>query len=111
LINAIELIKPTCKLDKSTPVIRKTNHLNLDLPTLTNSLEAFVDNSIKTGLWSENAVNVTKGWIKEGLKQRCITRDLKWGIPVPVEGFKDKVRPPYYLVTFTRCYTCGLMHL
>lgn len=44
------------------------------------------------GSWSQNAINTTQAWIKEGLKARCITRDLKWGVPVPHENFKDKVR-------------------
>ena len=41
--------------------------------------------------WSNNAKHITKGWLQEGLKPRCITRDLKWGTPVPMEGYKDKV--------------------
>jgi methionyl-tRNA synthetase len=36
-------------------------------------------------------VQVTSAWMRDGLKQRCITRDLKWGIPVPLEGYRDKV--------------------
>jgi len=41
--------------------------------------------------WTDNARTMTHAWIKEGLKQRCITRDLKWGIHVPKKGFEDKV--------------------
>lgn len=41
--------------------------------------------------WSPIAQTITKPWLRDGLKQRCITRDLKWGIPVPLEGFQDKV--------------------
>ena len=44
-----------------------------------------------SGNWSNNAKNITKAWLAEGLKPRCITRDLKWGTPVPLEGFTDKV--------------------
>lgn len=43
------------------------------------------------GNWTNNARVITKAWIKEGLKPRCITRDLKWGVPVPHEGFENKV--------------------
>ncbi len=43
------------------------------------------------GNWSANARHITKGWLQEGLKPRCITRDLKWGTAVPMEGFEDKV--------------------
>jgi len=44
------------------------------------------------GSWSQNAIQTTNAWLKEGLKPRCITRDLKWGVPVPLDEFKDKVR-------------------
>ena len=44
-----------------------------------------------TGNWSANSQHITKSWLQEGLKPRCITRDLKWGTPVPLEGFTDKV--------------------
>jgi methionyl-tRNA synthetase len=44
------------------------------------------------GSWSQNAIQTTNAWLKEGLKSRCITRDLKWGVPVPLDEFKDKVR-------------------
>ncbi len=43
------------------------------------------------GKWARNAIQMTQGWIRDGLKERAITRDLKWGIPVPLEGFEDKV--------------------
>lgn len=43
------------------------------------------------GKWSHNGINITQSWIKEGLKPRCITRDLKWGVPVPLEGYEQKV--------------------
>ena len=43
------------------------------------------------GFWANNAVQMTQAWIRDGLKERAITRDLKWGIPVPKAGFEDKV--------------------
>lgn len=46
---------------------------------------------LQTGIWSQSAKFITRSWLKDGLKPRCITRDLKWGTPVPMEGFKDKV--------------------
>ena len=45
----------------------------------------------KTGTWTNNAQVITKSWIRDGLKPRCISRDLKWGTPVPLEGYTDKV--------------------
>jgi methionyl-tRNA synthetase len=43
------------------------------------------------GSWSQNAIQATNAWLREGLRQRCITRDLKWGVPVPHDNFRDKV--------------------
>ena len=43
------------------------------------------------GGWSANCVSMTEAWLKGGLKERCITRDLKWGTPVPQDGFRNKV--------------------
>nr|CAD7438685.1 unnamed protein product [Timema bartmani] len=70
--------------------------------------------------WSNNARLITRSWLKDGLKPRCITRDLKWGIPVPLEGYTDKVQylhwhqsivfyvwfdAPIGYLSITACYT------
>ena len=54
-------------------------------------LQKHLDVVFKTGTWTNNAQVITKSWIRDGLKPRCISRDLKWGIPVPLEGYTDKV--------------------
>ena len=51
------------------------------------------------GGWSQNAIHATNAWLKEGLRQRCITRDLKWGVPVPLEKFKEKVKKEIYSIS------------
>jgi methionyl-tRNA synthetase len=43
------------------------------------------------GFWARNALQMTLAWMRDGLRERCITRDLKWGIPVPLDGYRDKV--------------------
>ncbi|XP_066440525.1 methionine--tRNA ligase, cytoplasmic isoform X1 [Eleutherodactylus coqui] len=91
LINAVELKKPQCKVCKKSPVIKSSQHLFLDLPKLEERLEKWLDQSLATGDWTANARYITRSWIRDGLKPRCITRDLKWGTPVPLEGFTDKV--------------------
>lgn len=58
---------------------------------MTPQLEEWAKNTIENGNWTNAANVITKAWLKEGLKPRCITRDLKWGTPVPLEGFEDKV--------------------
>jgi len=89
LINASELINPRCKLCGRCPEIRTSNHLFLDLPKVEERLNNWLEeSSVK---WSSNARVIAKSWLKGGLQPRCITRDLKWGTPVPLEGFQDKV--------------------
>ncbi len=91
LLDATELINPKCKICRKSPVKRSSKHLFLDLPSLSKKLSAFVGHSSVTGAWSANSVQITKSWLRDGLKPRCITRDLKWGTKVPKPGFDDKV--------------------
>lgn len=62
-----------------------------DLPKLTDELQEYITTTSKQGGWSANCVQLTNAWMRDGLKPRCITRDLQWGIPVPLEGFESKV--------------------
>ncbi|CAF1155972.1 unnamed protein product [Rotaria sordida] len=91
LINAVDLIDPKCQICRSTPEIRKSEHLFLDLPTLSSDVQSWFQKSSTTGHWTNTATAITEAWLNEGLKPRCITRDLKWGTPVPLEGYTDKV--------------------
>ena len=75
----------------SSPVIKTSEHLFLDLPKLEPQLQKFFNKSSSEGDWTSNAKLITSSWIRDGLKPRCITRDLKWGTPVPLDGFRDKV--------------------
>lgn len=58
---------------------------------LETQLESWLDKSTGAGDWTANAKQITRSWLRDGLKPRCITRDLKWGTPVPHADFKDKV--------------------
>ncbi|XP_072237935.1 methionine--tRNA ligase, cytoplasmic [Leuresthes tenuis] len=91
LINAVELREPQCKVCRKTPIIRSSKHLFLDLPKLETQLEQWLDKSTSTGDWTANAKQITRSWLRDGLKPRCITRDLQWGTPVPHPDFKEKV--------------------
>ncbi|KAJ3182475.1 putative methionine--tRNA ligase, cytoplasmic protein rar1 [Gaertneriomyces sp. JEL0708] len=99
LLDPTELRNPHCKLDKATPVLRDTTHLFLDLAKQQPDLEKWVEKSSVKGAWSQNTINITNAWLKEGLRERCITRDLKWGVPVPKKEFEDKV----FYVWFEAC--------
>ncbi|KAK6161732.1 hypothetical protein DH2020_005113 [Rehmannia glutinosa] len=110
LLNPTELLEPKCKVCRNTPRIRDTNHLFLELPLLKGKLEEYINSMSVAGGWSQNAIQATNAWLREGLKPRCITRDLKWGVPVPHEKFKDKVfyvwfDAPIGYVSITSCHT------
>ncbi|WCJ33171.1 Methionine--tRNA ligase cytoplasmic [Euphorbia peplus] len=110
LLNPTELKVPRCKVCRNHPRSRDTNHLFLELPKLKDKLVNYIENTSVAGSWSQNAIQTTNAWLKEGLRQRCITRDLKWGVPVPHERFKDKVfyvwfDAPIGYVSITSCYT------
>jgi methionyl-tRNA synthetase len=98
LIDAVELIDPKCHICSETPVVKSSNHVFLDLKKLSPKVEEFINTvtSAENSHWSSNATAISKSWIKSGLEQRCITRDLKWGTPVPLEGFEDKVFYVWY---------------
>jgi len=89
LINAIELKSPRCSTCSESPIVKQSTHFFLDLPKVEEKLKNWLKTSSEN--WSVNAKQISEGWVKDGLKPRCITRDLKWGVPVPVEEFKDKV--------------------
>lgn len=87
ILDPVDLLDKKCKLCGSAPVFRETRHLFLDLPRFQKDLENYVDNSEG---WRENAVALTRRYLKEGLKERAATRDLNWGVSVPIDGFEDK---------------------
>ncbi|KAI3656153.1 hypothetical protein MP638_006759 [Amoeboaphelidium occidentale] len=91
LLNAIELKDPKCKVCKTAPIVKEATHLFLDLPKLSDKCESFVKERSESGFWTANGKAITGSWFKEGLKPRCITRDLKWGTPVPLPEMSDKV--------------------
>jgi len=89
LLNAIDLINPRCKLCGSKPIIKTEKHLFIDLPKLVPKLKQWIDSASKN--WSQNAKTMTSSWLRDGLRPRCITRDLKWGVKVPKKGYEHKV--------------------
>ena len=91
LLDPTDLQDPRCGVCGATPEIKSTNHLYIDLPAIRPELEKWIEKRSVEGFWARNALQMTKSWIRDGLKERCITRDLKWGIPVPKEGYTDKV--------------------
>ena len=84
-----KLLNPRAKVDGSTPELRDTEHFFLDLSKLEPDVAAFL--RARQHYWRDTVVGQSLGQIEsEGLRPRPITRDLDWGIPVPVEGWNGK---------------------
>ena len=90
-LDPLELIHPRCILCSNRPITKETSHLSIALDKLQPALEEWVAKSSKEGKWSSNTIAMTKSWLKEGLLPRNVTRDLAWGVPVPLEGWEKKV--------------------
>ena len=91
LLDPTQLLNPKCHTCFSVPEVRETKHLYIDLPAISPKLEEWMEKASVEGKWSSNAIQMTKAWIRDGLNERAITRDLKWGIPVPKSGYENKV--------------------
>ena len=99
LLDPLDLINPRCKVDGATPVVRETKHQYIRLDVLQPRIEEWAKKSIEKGAWSRNARVITEAWLKQGLKERGITRDLAWGVPVPLPSYENKV----FYVWFEAC--------
>ncbi len=91
LLNPEELVEPRSVITGEIPEQRKEKHLYMDLPKIADDLKGWIDKTAREANWSQNALTMTEGWLKTGLKPRCISRNLKWGVPIPKEGYEDRV--------------------
>ena len=89
-LNATDLINPKSTLTGTKPILKKTKHWFLPLQDYTSFLEEWIIQGHKND-WKPNVYGQVKSWIDDGLRPRAVTRDLNWGIPVPVEGAEGKV--------------------
>ncbi len=89
-LNATDLIQPKSTLTGAVPVLKETRHWFLPLDRYEDFLKKWILEDHKTD-WKPNVYGQCKSWIDDGLKPRAVTRDLDWGIPVPVEGAEGKV--------------------
>src|SRR6185436_774859 len=92
-LDPADLINPRSKINGETPIFRETEHFLLDLPALAGSLGTWL--SERTD-WRPNVIKFSQNLI-EDLKPRAITRDLDWGVPVPLEGWRDQPMKRLYV--------------
>jgi methionyl-tRNA synthetase len=86
-LNPADLIEPYCLLCTCVPEVRESEHFFLRLSAFNDQLIEWVRGQSH---WKQNVCNFTINLLTEGLRDRAITRDIEWGIPVPVAGFEDK---------------------
>jgi len=87
----LDLINARCKIDPDVrPVIRDTRHIHIRLDKLQPAISKWFQKASKDGYWSHNGQVITESWLKQGLQDRGITRDLKWGTPIPLDVFKEE---------------------
>ena len=84
-LDPTDLIEPRSRIDGTTPVFEKTKHLFLDLPAFKDQLTTWIE--AQEG-WRPNVRKFSLNFVKE-LKPRAITRDLDWGVPIPVAGYEE----------------------
>ena len=108
---ANELLDPKCFVCSNGVETRDSEHLFMDLEKVDGQLKDYVSRttSDKSNMWTPNSVSITQGWFNTGLKARCITRDLKWGVPVPMTGFENKCfyvwfGAPIGYISITSCF-------
>ncbi len=89
LFSPNELIDARCKICGQKAVLRKSKHIFLILSKGVKELEEWVES--KKNIWRPHVYAEAKKWIQEGLKDRCISRDITWGFNIPLKGYENKV--------------------
>lgn len=109
--NQIELINPISKLSGKTPILKSTKHFYFKLNDFQERLEDYVESHSKD--WRKHVLQQTRSWLKQGLGERAMTRDLDWGIDVPIVGYEGKklyvwFDAPFGYISNTKVYCKNL---
>jgi methionyl-tRNA synthetase len=88
-LNATDLINPKSVMSGAKPVLRETKHWFLPLDNYQSFLEKWILEDHKE--WKANVYGQCKSWLDQGLQPRAVSRDLDWGVPVPIDGAEGKV--------------------
>ena len=83
-----QLINPRCAVCGTTPILKQTTHWFLPLARFQKQIKTWIDSK---NSWKDNVKNFCYGWFQEGLEDRAVTRDLDWGVPVPLKDHEGKV--------------------
>jgi methionyl-tRNA synthetase len=95
-LDPADLIDPVSRINGETPEFIETQHFFLDLPALADALGEWLDGREATGLWRPNVIRFSKNILGE-IRPRAMTRDIDWGIAVPLEGWRDNPTKKLYV--------------
>ncbi|WP_139977844.1 methionine--tRNA ligase [Nocardioides litoris] len=95
-LDPADLKNPVSRINGETPEFRETQHFFLDLPALAEALGAYLDEREATGLWRPNVIRFSQNILKE-IRPRAMTRDIDWGIAVPLDGWRDDPAKKLYV--------------
>lgn len=95
-LDPADLIDPVSRINGETPEFVETQHFFLDLPALAEALGEWLDEREATGLWRPNVIRFSKNILKE-IRPRAMTRDIDWGIPVPLDGWRENPTKKLYV--------------
>jgi len=87
-LDATDLIEPRSKINGETPQFIETQHFFLDLPALAETLGEWLDEREASGTWRPNVIKFSQNLLKD-IRPRAMTRDIDWGIPIPLDGWRD----------------------
>lgn len=90
ILDPLDLHDKQCKICGTTPEIRETEHFYYEFSAFQQQLEQLVAQAEQAGTWRDNALQLTKRYLQEGVPDRAVTRDLPNGIAVPLAGFDGK---------------------
>jgi methionyl-tRNA synthetase len=90
ILEPLDLLERKCKICGHEPTARFTEHFYFSLSSFQTVLENYTQEAEVKNLWRENAISLTKRYLKEGLQDRAVSRDLPIGVSVPVDGYEDK---------------------
>ena len=95
-LDPTELKNPRSKINGEVPDFVETQHFFLDLPALANALGEWLDGREASGTWRPNVIKFSKN-ILEDIRERAMTRDIDWGIPIPLDGWREQPTKRLYV--------------
>jgi len=91
-----DLLNPRSKINGETPVFIETQHFFLDLPALAEALAEWLDGREASGTWRPNVIKFSQNILKD-IRPRAMTRDIDWGIPIPLDGWREQPTKRLYV--------------